>query len=186
MSHKVKAYAKKNEHRLKLHFTPKYTPNNNKAEAQWPSVKAAVANKQIRSRDHIAATIGGAFDAGEITPVTPHSYTRVTTRRVDRKEAGEIEAKIGEGEYFCYRDGVQQKGQNTDRGGPEGQEGGGAFRGKARRAAAPACKLRPSGQVSGKPAAHTAGKVTRADASERLAAARAGEKRRASPAPIDA
>ena len=104
MSHEVKAYAKENAHRLKLHFTLKYTPNDNIAEAQWPSVKAAIANKQIQSRDHIVATIGKAFESGEITPVTPYSYTRVTTRRVGKKEAGEIKAKIGKDEYFCYEE----------------------------------------------------------------------------------
>jgi len=104
VSHKVKAYAKKNAHRLKLHFTLKYTPNDNIAEAQWPSIKAAVANKQIQSHDHIAATIGKAFESGEITPVTPYSYTRVTTRRIGKKEAGEIKAKIGKGEHFCYKE----------------------------------------------------------------------------------
>ena len=104
MSHEVKAYAKENAHRLKLHFTLKYTPNDNIAEAQWPSVKAAIANKQIQSRNHIVATIGKAFESGEITPVTPYSYTRVTTRRVGKKEAGEIKAKIGKDEYFCYEE----------------------------------------------------------------------------------
>ena len=66
--------------------------------------KAAVANKQIRSHGHAADTIGEAIDAGEISPVTPYSYTRVTTCRVDREEAGRIKAKIGEGEHFCYRE----------------------------------------------------------------------------------
>ena len=104
LSRKVREFVAKNAHRLKLHFTLKYTPNDNVAEAQWPAVKAAVANKPIRSRGHIAATIGEAFDAGEMRPVAPYPYTRVATRKIGRREAGAIRARIGRGEHFCYEE----------------------------------------------------------------------------------
>lgn len=104
VSHKVREFVAKNAHRLKLHFTLKYTPNDNVAEAQWPAVKAAVANKPIKGRGRIAAAIGEAFDAGEMRPVTPYSYTRVATRRIGRREAGAIRARIGKGEHFCYEE----------------------------------------------------------------------------------
>ena len=103
MSRKVSEFVAKNAHRLKLHFTLKYTPNDNVAEAQWPAVKAAVANKPIRSRGHIAATIGEAFDAGEMRPVAPYPY-RVATRKIGRREAGAIRARIGKGEHFCHEE----------------------------------------------------------------------------------
>ena len=100
----VEDFVKENSHRLKLHFTLKYTPNDNVTEAQWPSVKAAIANKQIHSGSHMEETIGKSIKAGEIRPVTPYAYTRVTTRRLDKKEARAIQAKIGEKEYFCYEE----------------------------------------------------------------------------------
>lgn len=100
----VKAFVKENSHRLKLHFTLKYTPNDNVVESQWPFVKAAIGNKQIHSRSHIDDTIGKSFKAGEMRPVKSHDFTRVTTRRVDKKEARKILAKTGENEYFCYEE----------------------------------------------------------------------------------
>ena len=102
VSKKVDAYVKENAGRLKLHFTLKYTPNDNVVERQWPGIKAAIANKQIRSRGHMAATIGDAFEADEVRPIAAYSYTRVTTRRVGEKEAAGIRAMMGEGEHFCY------------------------------------------------------------------------------------
>ena len=59
----------------KAALCPRVHANDNIAEAQWPSVKAAVANKQIQSRAHIAATIGKAFESGEIAP-SPRTCTR--------------------------------------------------------------------------------------------------------------
>ena len=104
LSEMVKAFVKENAHRLKLHFTLKYTPNDNATESQWPAVKAAIANKEIQSRDHIASTIAEAFKAGEIHPVALHPYARVTTRRVGREEAAAVGPKLGEGEHFCYEE----------------------------------------------------------------------------------
>jgi len=40
-------------------------PSDNVVERQWPGINAAIANKQIRSRGHMAATIGDAFEAGK-------------------------------------------------------------------------------------------------------------------------
>ena len=104
VSDAVEAFAKENGHRLRRVFTLKYTPNDNAAETQWPAVKAAIANKQIQSRGHIAATISKAVEAGEVRPVRPHSYARVASRRVGREEAAAIKAKIGKGEHFCYEE----------------------------------------------------------------------------------
>ena len=39
MSNKTRKFVKDNRHRLKVHYTPKYTPNDNPAEAMWVRIK---------------------------------------------------------------------------------------------------------------------------------------------------
>ena len=54
VSRKADSCAEANAGRLKLHFALKYAPSDNIAERRRPAVKAGMANKQARSRGHMA------------------------------------------------------------------------------------------------------------------------------------
>ena len=97
-------HTKENKSRIIRHFTLKYTPNDNSAEGQWKSVKAALSNVSLRSRGHMSDTLGQAVRAGEVPPVAVFDYARVGTRRLSPSEARAIKAKIGKGEHFWYEE----------------------------------------------------------------------------------
>lgn len=101
----VKKFVAKCRDWLRLHFTLKYTPNDNAAEGQWIRVKSALANKALRSSAHMSDVIGKAVRAGEVPPVAAHKYAKVATARVGGDDAAEVAARVSGGhEHFCHAD----------------------------------------------------------------------------------
>lgn len=162
-TNRSKAHIAGNADRIRVTKTIPYTPNDNAAEPQIRSIKAALANVGLDSVGAIISTLDWAIGEDVVSPVLLYRFARTDGPRIGARRARHPGKRGGGGRVVCVQKGrhpgVGRQDKAAHRGRAERQACEKDFPQKARKRPKDPCQGRRARKVPGKPSGRAPARV---------------------------